>query len=256
MQHGSATTELVLPGLEALEPVTQSAPGHWIERGPQKRLMVFAGRSHTDLAQRIAEQLGVQLGEIELEHVRERRDVLPLRRVDPRRRHLHRADGLRAGRPQHDGAAVHDPGREARLGEADHRRDPALPVRAAGPQGEAARADLRAARRRHAAARRRRPRADDGPARRPDPGLLHDPGRPHDGAAAVRAPLPRSRARSARGSSRSRPTPAAPRWRSASPRCSTPTSRSCTRRGRRTTSSRSPRSPAACAARRRCSATT
>jgi ribose-phosphate pyrophosphokinase len=66
MQHGSATSELVLPGLEALEPVTQSAPGHWIERGPQKRLMVFSGRSHNDLAQRIAEQLGVQLGEIEL----------------------------------------------------------------------------------------------------------------------------------------------------------------------------------------------
>ena len=72
--------------------------------------------------------------------------------------------------------------------------DAALPVRAPGPQGEAARADLRAPRRRHAPARRRRPRADDGPARRPDPGLLHDPRRPHDGAAALRAPLPRPRA--------------------------------------------------------------
>jgi ribose-phosphate pyrophosphokinase len=40
--------------------------GHWIERGPQKRLMVFSGRSHPDLAQGIAEQLGVELGEIEL----------------------------------------------------------------------------------------------------------------------------------------------------------------------------------------------
>ena len=34
---------------------------------------------------------------------------------------------------------------------------------------------------------------DDGPARRPDPGLLHDPRRPHDGAAALRPPLPRPR---------------------------------------------------------------
>jgi ribose-phosphate pyrophosphokinase len=44
----------------------ESKPGHWIERGPLKRLMVFAGRSHPELAQRIAEQLGVELGEVEL----------------------------------------------------------------------------------------------------------------------------------------------------------------------------------------------
>src|SRR5262249_4266317 len=36
--------------------------------------------------------------------VRERRDVLPLRRVDPRFRSLHRADRLRSDRPQPDGA--------------------------------------------------------------------------------------------------------------------------------------------------------
>ena len=66
MQPGSGTTELVLPGLEAAGPVTQPQPGHWIERGPQKRLMVFSGRSHPELAERIAEQLGVELGEIEL----------------------------------------------------------------------------------------------------------------------------------------------------------------------------------------------
>ena len=70
MQPGSATTELVLPGLESPEAVTQPQPGHWLERGPQKRLMVFSGRSHPALAQRIAEQLGVELGEIELQHVR------------------------------------------------------------------------------------------------------------------------------------------------------------------------------------------
>jgi ribose-phosphate pyrophosphokinase len=44
----------------------QPQPGHWIERGPSKRLMVFAGRSHPDLAQRIADKLGVELGGIEL----------------------------------------------------------------------------------------------------------------------------------------------------------------------------------------------
>src|SRR5256714_6036739 len=66
MQPVSATPELALPGLEAPEIVTQPQTGHWIERGPQKRLMVFSGRSHTDLAQRIAQQLGVELGEAEV----------------------------------------------------------------------------------------------------------------------------------------------------------------------------------------------
>jgi len=44
----------------------QPAPGHWLERGPQKRLMVFSGRSHLDLASNIAEKLGVELGGIDL----------------------------------------------------------------------------------------------------------------------------------------------------------------------------------------------
>src|SRR5262249_7289594 len=64
----SATTELAaLPGLDVVETAPAVTPGHWIERGPQKRLMVFSGRSHPDLAGHIAEQLGVELGEIELE---------------------------------------------------------------------------------------------------------------------------------------------------------------------------------------------
>ena len=66
MQPGSGTSELVLPGLEAATTVSEPETGHWIERGPQKRLMVFSGRSHMPLAQRIAEQLGVELGAIEL----------------------------------------------------------------------------------------------------------------------------------------------------------------------------------------------
>jgi ribose-phosphate pyrophosphokinase len=66
MQHASATPELTLPGLETPEVVNHTQPGHWIERGPQKRLMVFSGRSHQELAARIAEQLGVELGAIEL----------------------------------------------------------------------------------------------------------------------------------------------------------------------------------------------
>jgi ribose-phosphate pyrophosphokinase len=66
MQPGSGTTEIALPGLEVALPVSEPSPGHWIERGPQKRLMVFSGSSHQELAQRIGDQLGVGLGEIEL----------------------------------------------------------------------------------------------------------------------------------------------------------------------------------------------
>jgi ribose-phosphate pyrophosphokinase len=66
MSAGSATTELSLPGLEVTPTAPESKPGHWIERGPQKRLMVFSGRSHPELAQRIAQQLNVELGDVEL----------------------------------------------------------------------------------------------------------------------------------------------------------------------------------------------
>ena len=63
----SATTDAIrLPGLEAPPERPEMSVGHWIERGPSKRLMVFSGRSHPELAASIAEKLGVGLGEIEL----------------------------------------------------------------------------------------------------------------------------------------------------------------------------------------------
>ena len=60
-------TETTLPGLESVEavmPVSERTP--WIERGPQKRLMLFSGRSNPELAEQIAEKLGVHLGEVKL----------------------------------------------------------------------------------------------------------------------------------------------------------------------------------------------
>ncbi len=59
-------TELALPGLEAGVVTSDPAPQHSIVRGPQKRLMVFSGRSHPELALSMAEKLGVELGDVEL----------------------------------------------------------------------------------------------------------------------------------------------------------------------------------------------
>ena len=66
MESLTGTAELTLPGLEG-GAMTEPSQGHWIERGPQKRLMVFSGRSHPDLANAIAKHLGLDLGDIELE---------------------------------------------------------------------------------------------------------------------------------------------------------------------------------------------
>ena len=60
-------TELALPGLEGGTVMSDPSPQHYIVRGPEKRLMVFAGRSHPELAAAIAEKLGVELGDVELE---------------------------------------------------------------------------------------------------------------------------------------------------------------------------------------------
>jgi ribose-phosphate pyrophosphokinase len=62
----SGTIEQTLPGLVTDVPQAAMTTGHAIPLVPQKRLMVFAGRSHPELAARIAERLGVELGEIEL----------------------------------------------------------------------------------------------------------------------------------------------------------------------------------------------
>jgi ribose-phosphate pyrophosphokinase len=63
----SGTIEQALPGLEVEPPRAELKVGHAIALTPQKRLMVFSGRSHPELAGRIAENLRVELGEVQLE---------------------------------------------------------------------------------------------------------------------------------------------------------------------------------------------
>ena len=188
---GDRTTEVPLPGPRgAAGRAGDAGARHWSTR-PHKRLMLFAGRSNPRARRRHRRAARHRARRDHAEDVRERRDVLRYEES------IRGADlflvqtGLRAGRPEPDGAADHDPGREARLGQADHGRHPVVPVLAPGQEVGAARADHGQARRRLPPHGRRRPRADDGPPRRPDPGLLRHPGRPHDRAAALRAALPR-----------------------------------------------------------------
>ena len=60
-----------------------------------KRLMLFSGRANPQLAVDIADKLGVELGPGDAEDVLQRRGLLPLRGVDPRRGRVHRAVDLR-----------------------------------------------------------------------------------------------------------------------------------------------------------------
>jgi ribose-phosphate pyrophosphokinase len=58
--------ELALPGLERGVVLSEPSGQHFIVRGPEKRLMVFSGRSHPELAGAIADKLGVELGDVQL----------------------------------------------------------------------------------------------------------------------------------------------------------------------------------------------
>ena len=172
-----------------------------------KKLMLFAGQGNEELAQEIAECLGRPLGDVKLStfasgelYARYGESIRGAGRV----RH---AEPLRADqRPDH-AAAADDRRGQARVGASGHRGVPVLRVRAPGPQGRGARADLGPAARRPAHRRGRRPRRHRRPAHRADPGLLRLPGRPpHRGAAAGR--LRRRRATAKARSWSCRPTPA------------------------------------------------
>ena len=100
-------------------------------------------------------------------------------RERPRQGRLRAAVDLRADERQPDGAAGHGRRAEARFGAARHRRDPVLRLRAPGPPAALARVAISAKVVANMLHGRRGPRADDGSARRPDPGLLRHPGRQH-----------------------------------------------------------------------------
>ena len=64
----TGTTELAtLPGLASVESAP-SAQGrdHYLQRGPEGKLMLFSGRSNPDLAGQIADQLGIEMGDVKV----------------------------------------------------------------------------------------------------------------------------------------------------------------------------------------------
>ena len=161
-------------------------------------------------------KLGIALGAGRAEDVLQRRGLLPLPGVDPRRRRLHRAVHARAGEPQPDGAAADDRRGQGRLRAPHHRRHALVRLLAPGQEVGAARADLGPAGGAHARDRGRRPGADHAPARRPGAGLLPGPGGPPDRPADADPVLPRQ-GRARTSTSPCRPTPAARSWRRSSP---------------------------------------
>jgi ribose-phosphate pyrophosphokinase len=56
----------LFPTLPSPAPTVTGSAQTWVERAPHKRLMVFTGRSNPALGERIAEHLGVQLGQVVL----------------------------------------------------------------------------------------------------------------------------------------------------------------------------------------------
>ena len=206
----SGTIEQSLPGLESMTPQPDLDVGRALALAPQKRLMLFSGRSNPDLAQRIAEQLDIELGRREAEDLRERRDLLSVRGLRPRGGHVHRPVRLRSRRSQPDGAADHDQRRAAGIRKADHGRRALVLLRPPGQEVAAARADHGAPRRGHAAVRGCGSCPHDGSPRRAGAGVLPHPRRSHDRDPALRAirPGPQSRR------SRSRPSPRTPGGRS------------------------------------------
>ena len=144
----SDVTELTaLPGLEVLDlPHTSTERGPWLERTPSPRLMLFAGRSHPELAHRIADELGIELGKVELKTFANGetycRYLESIRGADV---FIVQSPATEAERSAL-GAAHHDRRREARLGAPDHGRAPVVSVLAAGQEVGAPRADHREAR--------------------------------------------------------------------------------------------------------------
>ena len=204
----------------------------------KKRLQLFSGRSHTPLAEEIADHLDVQLGEANLSQFANGE------------LHCRFGESIRGSDVfivQTHSLPVNEAIMEQLIMIDAAKRASAKRITAVCPFYGYARQDRKASGREPITAklvadmlahRGRQPHRQRRPPLRPDPGLLRRAGRPpHRDAGARRLP---ARARSTAISRSSRPTRAGSTWPSASASTSTPTSRSSTSAAARTwpTSSR------------------
>src|ERR1700678_3458236 len=140
--------------------------------GYDKRLMLFSGRANPALANKIADKLGVDLGPVTLKTF-SNGEVYCRYEESIRGADVFIVQST-CGNPD-TGVTANDS-----LMELLFFIGPALG--GCAPRGRDAGADLGAAGRAHARGRGSGPGADDGSARRPDPGLLPEAGGSHDGA--------------------------------------------------------------------------
>jgi ribose-phosphate pyrophosphokinase len=68
VETGTPDVVTPLPGLETVDAIEPSPGerGHFIQRGPEGKLMLFSGRSNPGLAEAIAEKLNIELGDVYL----------------------------------------------------------------------------------------------------------------------------------------------------------------------------------------------
>ena len=167
------------------DPSSEGQPISAITQDYTKRLMVFGGRASMELAANIA-------GHSTSTSARSTSRPSPTARSTAATRSRSAAPTSSSSSPlpptsvrddperRADGAAGDDRRRAGRLRPPDHRGDALVRLRAPGQEVGAARADLRPDRRQVPRGGGRRPRPHHGPPRRPGPGLLRRPARPHD----------------------------------------------------------------------------
>ena len=137
-----------------------------------KEIKVFTANANVPFARGICCRAGAGPRRQHRHGLCRRRSLRLDQRNRPRLRRVRGAVHLQARQQQPDGAAHHDRRLPPRLRRPHHRRHSVFRLCPAGPQGQGPRPHLGQARGQPHHDRRRRPRADHGPARRADPGLL------------------------------------------------------------------------------------
>ena len=160
---------------------TEHDPARLFEAGDGLRRPELPGARRQDCLEAPVESRGGHP-----EDLRRRGDLRPVRGVDPGSRRIPGPVDLCQRRDRDDperrpdGAAGDGRRGPGGLGPPDHRGDAVVRVRPPGQEVGPARADHRPGGRPSTRGRRDRQGPDDGPPRRADPGVLHDPGRSHD----------------------------------------------------------------------------